>query len=313
MKRISILVPVYNEEGNLLDTCNTLKQLMEGLKDRYDYEIIFTDNHSNDKTFEILENIAKKDLRIKVARFSKNFGYERSIYTGYILSSGDAVVQIDCDLQDPPEKIPEFIKKWEEGFAVVYGVRKKRQETWVLNLTRKIFYRLLNFLSEDNLPKDAGEFRLVDKKIVDEMRKLYDYYPYVRGLIASFGFEQVGIPYDRGERKKGVSKFRFYNLVDLAIDGIVNHSIAPLRLTSYVSFIVFIGAFCFLLVYAIGRGFFHQDWPRGFATIVTLILFFLGLNMLFLGIIGEYLGRIYQQVKRYPISIIEKSLNFTEK
>lgn len=310
MKRISIIVPVYNEEDNVMDAYNSLKQTMESFKGKYDYEIIFTDNHSEDSTFSLLDDLAKNDNRLKVARFSRNSGYQRSIYSGYLLSSGDAVVQFDCDLQDPVQLIPEFIKRWEEGYDVVYGIRRRREESSFMNAARKIFYRLISFLSEDYLPHDAGDFRLVDKKIVDEFRKLYDYYPYIRGLIASFGFKQCGITYDRAKRKKGITKFKLRDLVNLSMDGMVNHSTVPLRLATYCGLIVFISALILLFVYLFGKLFFGQSWPRGFTTIIILVLFSLGLNVFFLGIIGEYIARIYHQVKRRPITLIEKMINF---
>jgi len=312
MKKISIIVPVYNEEGNVLNAYQALVRQMDALLEKYDYEIIFTDNHSQDKTFKLLDGLAKSDARVKVARFSRNFGYQKSIYTGYMLSCGDAVIQFDCDLQDPPELISQFIQKWENGYDVVYGIRQARKESWVMNLLRKIFYRFIAFLSEDDLPKDVGDFRLVDKRIVDELRKLYDYYPYIRGLIASFGYEQTGILYKRAQRKSGKSKFNFFDLINLALDGIVNHSITLLRIATYCGFIIFLCAFGFLFVYLAGKLFFGQTWPQGFATLIILGLFSLSLNALFLGIIGEYIGRIYQQVKRRPITIIDKTVNFDE-
>jgi polyisoprenyl-phosphate glycosyltransferase len=312
-KKISVVIPVYNEEDNIVNAYKAVSQLMGEYAQRYDYEIIFTDNHSEDNTFPLLQGISRDDKRVKVVRFSRNFGFQKSIYTGYLLTSGDAAIQLDCDLQDPPQLIHQFIKKWEEGYSVVYGVRKKRQESWFMNTTRKVFYRLISFLSTDKLPPDAGDFRLVDKKVIDELRKLYDYYPYIRGLIASFGFEQIGIPYDRLERKRGKSKFSLTDNIDLAIDGIVNHSIMPLRLATYSGFFVFVGA-CFMSLYfAVSKLFFGQDWPKGFATIILLLSFSLGLTTLLLGTIGEYVGRIYQQVKRRPIVIVDKIINLESK
>lgn len=312
MKKISVIVPVYNEEGNVINTYNALKHEMDALGEKYDYEIIFTDNHSEDNTFRLLEGVAKSDARVKVARFSRNFGYQKSIYTGYMLSSGDAVIQFDCDLQDPPELMRQFIQKWEEGYCVVYGIRQTRREPRVMNLLRKAFYRFIAFLSKDDLPSDAGDFRLIDKRIVNELRELYDYYPYIRGLIASFGFEQIGILYNREKRKDGKSKFKFMDLVNLALDGIVNHSIALLRIATYCGFIIFLVVFGFLFIYLAGKIFFGQTWPKGFATLIITILFSIGLNAIFLGIIGEYIGRIYHQVKRRPITIIEKMVNLNE-
>jgi len=313
MKKISIIVPVYNEESNVLDAYSALSKISESLNGKYGFEIIFTDNHSQDETFNILQSLAKNDPRLKVVRFSRNFGYQKSIYTGYLLSSGNAVVQFDCDMQDPPEMIHQFIKKWEEGYLVVYGIRKRRNEFFLINAARKTFYRIISFLSDDNLPYDAGEFRLIDKKLIDEFRKLYDYSPYIRGLIASFGFDQIGIPYDRLRRKKGKSKFKIPDLIGLSIDGIVNHSSMPLRLATYCGFIIFLFAFFLSFGYIIGKLFFGQSWPKGFTTIIILILFSLGLNASFLGIMGEYIARIYQQVKRRPITLIDKTINLDDK
>lgn len=312
MKKISLIIPVFNEEANIENAYNVLKGVLEGLGPGYTYEMIFTDNHSSDRTFAILQSLAAKDKMLKAVRFSRNFGYQRSIYTGYLLSSGDAVIQIDCDLQDPPSMIADFIKKWEEGYAVVYGIRSRREESWAMNAARKIFYRLVTFLSDDNLPHDAGDFRLVDKKIVTELRNIYDYSPYIRGMIASFGFEQLGIPYQRRQRKKGRSKFGFLELTELAMDGIVNHSIVPLRLATFFGLAAFIFSFLLLLISVAGRIFFSQLFPRGFATTTVLILISLGLNALFLGIIGEYIGRMYRQSKRHPITIIDKALNLNQ-
>jgi dolichol-phosphate mannosyltransferase len=313
MKKISVVIPVYNEEANVLNAYNTVAKVMSFYEGRYEYEIIFTDNHSSDNTFSLLQDIAKADNKVKAVRFSRNFGYQKSIYTGYLLTSGDAAIQLDCDLQDPPEMIHQFIKRWEEGYAVVYGIRKKRKESWLMNTTRRLFYRLICFLSTDKLPPGAGDFRLVDKKIIDELRKLYDYYPYLRGLIYSLGFKQIGIPYDRLERKAGKSKFRLKDCVDLAVDGIVNHSIVPLRLATYVGFFIFLLTLVVSLGFVIVKLSCGKSWPRGFATIIIFVSFSLGINSMLLGIIGEYIGRIYQQVKRQPIAIIEESINLDKR
>tara|TARA_B100000315_G_scaffold134204_1_gene123626 strand:+ start:2063 stop:3016 length:954 start_codon:yes stop_codon:yes gene_type:complete len=312
MEKISIVIPVYNEEDNIVLAYNAVQKVMSSLAEQYTYEIIFTDNHSSDSSFETLQKIAEKDKRVKVARLSANFGYQKSVYTAYLLTSGDAVIQLDCDLQDPPEMIVKFLDKWKEGFFVVYGVRMRRKEMWLINYSRKLFYRLIDFLSETKLPYDAGDFRLVDKRIIDELRKLYDYAPYIRGTIASIGFKQIGIPYDRLERKSGKSKFRFKDLISLGMDGVLNHSIKLLRFATYTGAIVFMVSIFLMIVYMLAKLLSPEPWPAGFATITILILLSLSLNSLFLGIIGEYIGRIYHQSKMRPISIIEKKLNFDE-
>lgn len=306
-KLVSIIVPVLNEEGNVERLYEAVTQVMVDLEVRYDYELIFTDNHSSDSTFAKIEQLAAKDPRVSGFRFSKNFGFQRSILTGYMKTSGDAVIQIDADLQDPPELIPEFIEKWEEGYDVVYGVRRSRQEGWLIALARRTFYKLIDLLSEDDLPRDAGDFRLVSRRIVELLGQVDDYHPYLRGLIASLGFEQLGIPYDRARRTSGESKFSIPRLIGLAVDGILVHSVIPLRIATFVGLAMSLVMMLGILGYGLSRLVFGVDWPAGFATTTVLLLLGITLNGLFLGIIGEYLGRLYQQAKKRPITIIERN------
>jgi dolichol-phosphate mannosyltransferase len=308
-KLITILVPVFDEEANIEPLYDALQPILSSLSDRYDFEILFTDNHSTDSTFAAIERLAARDPRIRALRFSKNFGFQRSIFTGYVHARGDAAVQIDCDLQDPPALILEFVKQWEAGHRVVYGVRSSRKEGWMMNSTRRLFYRLIDSLSEDDLPLDAGDFRLVDRRVLDELKSFDDYQPYLRGTVAALGFSQIGIPYDRAERARGTSKFSFGELVGLALDGILNHSVVPLRIATYLGLAISALTLLAIAGYAVGRLFFGANWPPGFATIIILILASLSLNALFLGIIGEYLGRIYKQVKRRPLTIIEREID----
>lgn len=306
-KLVSIIVPVLNEEGNVERLYEAVTRVMVDLEVRYDYELIFTDNHSSDSTFAKIEQLAAKDPRVSGFRFSKNFGFQRSILTGYMKTSGDAVIQIDADLQDPPELIPEFIEKWEEGYDVVYGVRRSRQEGWLIALARRTFYKLIDLLSEDDLPRDAGDFRLVSRRIVELLGQVDDYHPYLRGLIASLGFEQLGIPYDRARRTSGESKFSIPRLIGLAVDGILVHSVIPLRIATFVGLAMSLVMMLGILGYGLSRLVFGVDWPAGFATTTVLLLLGITLNGLFLGIIGEYLGRLYQQAKKRPITIIERN------
>lgn len=306
---ISICVPVFNEEQNIELLYGALLPVMTQVADRYNFEMIFTDNHSTDGTFRVLSQLGERDKRVRAIRFARNFGFQRSILTAYLNARGDAAVQIDCDLQDPPEVILSFIKKWEEGYRVVYGVRTSRREGWLMNGTRKVFYRLIDSLSEDELPLDAGDFRLVDRRVLDELRKFEDSNPYLRGTIATLGFDQIGIPYDRGERKHGESKFSFRQLIGLALDGILNHSVVPLRLATYLGLAISLITFLATIGYLLARFVFGANWPPGFASIIIVMLGSLSLNALFLGILGEYLGRIYQQVKRRPLTIVEREVN----
>jgi dolichol-phosphate mannosyltransferase len=285
-----------------------VRKVFDGLPG-YEFEIVFTDNHSTDKTFALLKGIAARDSRVRVIRFARNYGYQRSVLVAYKAARGDCSVQIDCDLQDPPELIPELLKHWEAGHQVVYGVRRSLPDGPVIAFARKTFYRLMRSMSEDDLPIDAGEFRLVDRVILDELRNVDDTSPYVRGLISSMGFSQIGVEYDRQARLAGESKFPFRALIGLAVDGVLNHSLIPLRIASLTSLVVATITFFVIFIYLMGRLFFGQEWPAGFATTTVLLLMSIMLNAMFLGIIGEYLGRIYMQSKRRPVPIVEASLN----
>ena len=306
---VSILVPVFNEEENLSALYQRVSTVTGQLADRYDFEFVFTDNHSTDDSFAILERLATQDSRIRVFRFSKNFGFQRSIMTGYMKTRGEVAIQIDCDLQDPPELFKEFLSKFEEGYDVVYGVRRSRQEGFLINGLRTAFYRIIDILAEDDLPHNAGDFRLVSRRVIDTMKQIDDYHPYIRGMIAALGFKQTGIPYDRAKREKGESKFSFRQLMSLAVDGILSHSIIPLRVASLTALAMSVITLAGIVFYMIGNFVFGQEWPAGFATTTVLLLLSITLNALFLGVIGEYLGRIYQQVKKRPITVIEAVIN----
>jgi dolichol-phosphate mannosyltransferase len=307
-KLISFVVPVFNEEENIIPCYEAIIGLANRLEDRYLFEFIFTDNHSEDNTFEILRGLNIRDNRVKVYRFSKNFGYQKSILTGYFKSKGDACIQLDCDLQDPINLVFDFINMWEAGNKVVYGIRQKREEHAVINFSRKLFYRLINFLSEIDLPRDAGDFRLIDRDIVEALRTFDDATPYIRGTISSFGYKQVGVTYNRLTREKGTSKFNFIDLVALAVDGIINHSIVPLRIATFLGIIISFITISLMPVYLIMKIFYDFDLPPGFTTLALFSLFGISLNALLLGIIGEYLGRIYRQLKRGPLTVIESAI-----
>lgn len=306
-KLISIVVPVLNEQLNIFPFYESIKKIMQQCEHKYNFEILFTDNHSTDLTFEKLTELSFLDPRVRVLRFSRNYGYQKSILTGYIHSQGDAVIQLDCDLQDPPELILDFLKYWENGYAVVYGVRLKTSDNILMYMARKLFYRLVNYLSDDNLPLNAGDFRLVDRKIINILKQIDDAQPYLRGTIANIGFKQHGIPYNRSERKRGKSKFHLKDLTKLALDGILNHSIVPLRIASFFGVCSSLVTLFLAIAYGAGKLILHLPWPSGFTTLSILTLMGISLNALFLGIIGEYLGRIYQQVKKTPV-VIESSL-----
>ncbi len=311
-KLISLVIPVYNEQEVLPQTFARVKALADSLAQRYDFEFVFTDNHSTDNTFALLTAFSSQDRRVRALRFSKNFGYQRSILTGYLAASGDAVVQLDADLEDPPELIAKFLDEWEGGFDVVYGVRLSRHESAFKTLLRKVFYRLIDKLSEDRLPHDAGDFRLVDRKVVAALKNLNDATPYLRGIIAGLGFNQKGIEYHRDKRQAGKSKFDLASNLGLATAGILNHSTLPLRMASYLGLMLMFASALVSLGYFVLWLFNRDTLPSGFTTIVILLLFGIGLNSMFLGIIGEYVGSIHKQVKAGPTTVIEKSAGLGE-
>lgn len=309
--KVSVLVPAYNEDLNIENAYHAIVRVFEGLPE-YDYEIIVTDNHSTDRTFALLRELAASDPKLKVIRFSRNFGFERSLLCAYKAATGDCSVQIDCDLQDPPELIPQMLEMWREGHQVVYGIRRSLPDGVITTAMRRLFYWSLASISDDDLPLNAGEFRLVDARILAELRKVDDVSPYLRGLISAMGFSQVGFEYDRRDRIAGTSKFPFRAMVGLAVDGVLNHSLVPLRIASLIG--LTIGALSLLLTfgYIIGSLVFRQDWPAGFATTTILLLISISMNAIFMGILGEYLGRLFMQSKNRTDPLVEARLNFPE-
>lgn len=308
-KLVSIVVPAFNEENNVARTYSALVAETDLLAERYDFEFVFIDDCSTDGTFVVLKELASKDPRLKVFRFSKNYGFQRAVHTGYAKCKGDAAIQMDADLQDPTDLIPAFIAQWELGHQVVYGIRRTRKEGLFITLLRRIFYWLISKLSQDNLPRDAGDCRLVDRRLIDILSKINDTHIYVRGRISSMGFSQVGVPYDRQAREFDESKFGLVKLAGLAMDGIVSHSVLPLRLATVLGMLMMVLAVGGIAMYGIGKLFFDAEWPPGFATTVVLLLFGMGLNGLFVGVLGEYVARIYAQLKIPSEPVIEITLN----
>jgi len=306
---VSLVIPVFNEEGNVMPFYADVRRVIDPLADQYEFEFVFTDNHSTDKTPDLLRDLARADPRVHAYRLSRNFGYQRSILTAYLKCRGDAAIQLDCDLQDPTDLIVEFLKFWRQGYDVVYGTRVSRLESWKWSLARKVFYRLVDFLSEDPIPNDAGDFRLVSRRVIEELRRIDDTRPYLRGTIATLGFNQLGIDYNRGARAHGKTKFSIYDNVMLALDGIVNQSVVPLRVATYVGISVSFLTLLAILGYLIAYFTVGFRAPAGFTTTTVLILGSLSINAMLLGILGEYLGRMYLQMKKKSLSIVECELH----
>jgi dolichol-phosphate mannosyltransferase len=307
-KLLSIVVPVYNEQDNVDILYKTVIEALAPEAERYDLEFVFTDNHSTDDTYAKLTAIAQRDPRVRVYRFSRNFGYQLSIFTGYSLARGVAAVQLDADLQDPPSLVSDFLRLWEQGYQVIYGIRRERKESWWLHSTRRVFYWLVDALSTDHLPRDAGDFRLIDRRIIEELKGIRDPNIYIRGRISAMGFQQIGIHYDREARVRGQTKFSLSSMFSLALDAITSHSVTPLRFATFLGVAATSIAAIMMLVYPIAHVLVGADWPPGFTTLTVLITLSIGLNSLLLGVIGEYLARMYQHIKLSPTVIIETSI-----
>jgi polyisoprenyl-phosphate glycosyltransferase len=307
---ISITVPVLNESGNIQALYTRLHALGEKMRDRCDLEFVFSDNHSDDDTWAQLTELAARDSRVRAISFSRNVGFQRSILANYLHTRGDAVMQIDADLQDPPEMLETFFDKWQQGYQVVYGIRRKRPESWLLRNFRRLGYWAIDKVSEHPIPRDVGDFRLIDRKVIDAVAKVRTSNPYLRGIIAGLGFNQTGVVYDRDARTAGESKFNVSRLVQRGLTAVFNHSVVPLRAASFLGLII-LGISAIGALYYLALRLFHPELPRGLASIHVLVLFGIGLNSFFLGIIGEYLLRIYLVVRSDPVAIVQQSLNFS--
>ena len=308
MKIISIVTPCYNEEDNINELYERIRKVMGGLN--YNYEHIFIDNASTDKTVDIIRTLAQKDKVVKAILNTRNFGHIRSPYHGLLQGSGDAVVIMASDLQDPPERIADFIHKWEDGYKTVIGVKTKSQETGLFYFFRTLYYRLLRKLSDVELIEHYTGFGLYDKQIIKILNELDDPYPYFRGIIADLGFPIARVEFEQPRRKRGISKNNFYTLYDMAMLGMTGYTKIPLRLATIFGFATAALSFLVALIYLFYKLLFWQQFSVGSAPIV-IGLFFLGsVQLLFLGIVGEYIGAIYTQVMRRPLVIEKERINF---
>lgn len=307
--KISIVTPCYNEEENVENLYRQVKDVFNNLP-QYEYEHIFIDNASSDKTVEMLTKLAKEDYNLKIIVNARNFGHIRSPYYALLQATGDAVVLIVADLQDPPQLIADFISNWEKGYKIVTGVKVKSRENPIMFFLRKIFYNILSKISETDQIKNFTGFGLYDKKFMDVLRELDEPYPYFRGLIAELGFQRLEIEYTQPKREKGKTKNNFYTLYDMAMLGFVNHSKLPLRLSSFIGFSVSLISFFVAFVYFIYKLVDWDNFQLGIAPLVIGIFFFGGVQLFFLGVIGEYIGSILTQVKKRPLVIEKTRINF---
>jgi len=306
-KLVSIVVPVYNEAEVIGEMYRRLTHVASALPD-LDYELVVVDDGSRDESYAALLAIARTDPRLRVLKLSRNFGHQTAITAGIDVARGDAIVVIDADLQDPPEIIPEMIERWREGFDVVYGVRAKRSgETLMKLATASVFYRMLDRMTNISIPVDAGDFRLMSRRAADQLRAMREKDRFVRGLISWIGFRQTSVLYQREARFAGKTKYPFRKMVKFAIDGLTSFSTAPLKLATWMGYLA--SAFAFVYLASV----FVQKWlgktVEGWATIMVAMLFMGGVQLICLGIMGEYIGRIFTEAKQRPLYVVEEFVN----
>jgi len=310
-KKISICIPVFNEADNLPVAIRAVEQLFSTRLSSYELEIIVTDNASTDQTWAVIQDLAVNRPHMKAYLFSRNFGYQNSVYGGLCLSSGDAVVELDADLEDPPEVIVQFVQHWEGGYDVVYGVRESRYAHWWMKIIFAVFYQLLRKASDIEIATNAGDFRLLDRKVVDVLKSLSERNLYLRGLVAYLGFRQLPVQYQRNPRLSGQSKFSLIHYFVLAIDAFTAFSKTPLRAIGIMGVVLFCLS-TLLSVFYIAKYCISGTPIPGFTTLVTLLLFLHSITFIFLGILGEYLSRIFDDSKYRPRVIIQKAINIQQ-
>jgi polyisoprenyl-phosphate glycosyltransferase len=304
---LSIVVPVYYQEKGLNELYNRLKKVVMSISDEFDYEIIFVNDGSKDKSIDVLRELSEKDINVKVLNFSRNFGHQIAVTAGIDFSKGDIVVLIDDDLQDPPEIILEMLKKWKEGFQVVYGVRNKRQgENFFKIFTAKLFYRILGKLSYVKIPLDTGDFRLMDKVVVNYLKEMREENRFIRGMVSWVGFKQYGLLYNRDPRYAGKSQYNLTKLIKFAINGITGFSDKPLIFSSYFGFIITFASFIYGSVIIFLKIRYPDFIITGWSSLFVTTLFFGGIQLMSIGILGTYIGRIYNQIKKRPLYIVEE-------
>ncbi len=313
MKKITIIIPAYNEEESLPMLIDRIKKIMDSMN-KYDFEILFVNDGSKDKTLSIIKKIRENDKRISYVDFSRNFGKEIAMIAGLDYATGDCVIFMDADLQDPPELIPELVKYWEQGYDDVYAKRRSRKgETWLKKFTSKMYYKVLQKTTRIEIQKDTGDFRLLDRRCVNALKKLRESERNTKSMFSWIGYKKKEVLYDRDPRIAGTTKWNYIKLIDLAIDGITSFTTSPLRFSTYIAIPTFLVLFVYF-IYVIVKCFVIKQAIQAFQAIILLILFFSGVQILLFGIVGEYLGRIFNETKNRPLYLVnehngEKEMN----
>ncbi|MBG0777762.1 MAG: glycosyltransferase family 2 protein [Desulfovibrionaceae bacterium] len=309
MKTISIVTPCYNEEGNIPALVESVRAVFAAMPG-YTYEHVFADNDSTDGTLDMLRALAAEDKRIKVVANAKNFGQVRSVFNAIKHASGDAVVLLAADMEDPPALIPEFVARWERGAQVVFGIRRSRRETRYKTWFRKVYYRLLKAMSEDELINDAGEFLLFDRQILEIVKQVRDPNPYIRGMLANLTSAVDTVPYDMAYRTSGVTKTNFYRNYVYALNGFVHHATFPLRILSLAGFGLSFLSIAVALIYVLLKLFLWDHSLPGIATIIVALFFFSGVQLFFLGFIGEIVISLHNRFRDLPLVVVKELINF---
>ena len=305
MKKISIIIPAYNEEESLPILYDRMKKLMEMMKE-YEFEILFVNDGSKDRTIELIKEMRQKDNRVSYVDFSRNFGKEIAMIAGLDYATGDCVIFIDADLQDPPELIPELVKYWEEGYDDVYAKRRSRKgEKWFKKFTSKMYYKVLQKVTNIEIQRDTGDFRLLDRRCVNALKKLRESQRNTKSMFSWIGYKKKEVLYDRDPRVAGNTKWNYAKLIDLAVDGITSLTTSPLRLSTFIAIPTFIVLFIYF-IYVIIKSFVIHEAIQAFQAIILLILFFSGIQILLFGIMGEYMGRIFNETKSRPLYLINE-------
>lgn len=303
---VSVIIPVFNEEQNIDPL---LKRLLLILKD-FQYEIIFVDDGSKDKTPLVVKKRSGKNKDIKLISFFRNFGHQMALMAGYEIAKGDCVITIDADLQDPPEIIPQMIEKWQKGAKIVYAKRNERKgEGFLKKITATIFYQLINFLSDTPIPQEVGDFRLLDKQVVEFLKNLRERPSFLRGLVSWGGFPTEFVYFKREKRFSGQTHYGFFKMLNFALEGITSFSVKPLRTATYFGFISGIFGFLGIIYELIRKAISPQSFVIGWAGLFTAIMFIGGIQLITIGIIGEYIGKIYQEVQKRPKYLVKEKVN----
>jgi glycosyltransferase involved in cell wall biosynthesis len=308
---VTIMTPCYNEAENVRALYDRVRAVFQPLS-KYKYEHVFIDNASTDETVSVLRDIAAHDRNVKVIVNTRNFGHVRSPYHALLQCKGDAVIGMAADLQDPPELIPAFLEKWREGYKVVLGVKSASEESTLMFAIRRLGYGVIDRLSEVKQVRNSTGFGLYDKAFVSVLRRLPDPYPYFRGIVSELGFRYATVPYEQPKRTGGITKNNLYTLYDLGVQGIVNHSKIPLRLATIIGFVSSVVSLMAALVYFVMKILFWYNLPIGIAPLIIGVFCAASVQLFFLGILGEYIGSIYTQVRNRPLVVEQERINFTD-